>query len=214
MNKLMFTVGQWAFIIVVPIVVLIVLFLIVFFPLKNRKMKQDYKYFYYKRIYKLAMDKDYYLINNFLFRIDDTHVGKIDHILFANKYIYIVNDCFYDGDIDGKENDPSIIFINKLGRKNYEDNPIVNNKKIMNRLSLVTGINTSLMIGITLINDNCSCAINTTTKNYYVVRSNKFRALVKAIESRPIGNINPEQLANAVKAIDKLNRRKRNASGK
>ena len=177
-------------------------------------MKQDYKYFYYNRIYKLAMDKDYYLINNFLFRIDDTHVGKIDHILFANKYIYIVNDCFYDGDIDGKENDPSIIFINKLGRKNYEDNPIVNNKKIMNRLSLVTGINTSLMIGITLINDNCSCAINTTTKNYYVVRSNKFRALVKAIESRPIGNINPEQLANAVKAIDKLNRRKRNASGK
>ena len=36
--------------------------------------------------------------------------------------------------------------------------------------------------------------------------------LLNAIESRPIGNINQEQLAKAVQAIDKLNRKtKKNA---
>ena len=32
-------------------------------------IQKDFKYFYYKRLYKIAMDKDYYLINDFLFKI-------------------------------------------------------------------------------------------------------------------------------------------------
>ncbi len=201
--------GQLAFIIIVPIVVLIIAFFAIYFPLRNKKMKTDYKYFYYKRIYRLAMDKDYYLINNFLFRIDDAHVGRIDHILFGDKYIYIINDIYYDGDIDGKEDDPSIILINRNGKKNYEDNPILNNRKIANKLSLITGINPTHMIGESVINDNSHCSIQNKSKSFYIIQSSNFRKLVKAIESRDIGVINKEQLASAVKAINKLNRRKR-----
>ena len=155
------------------------------------------------------MDKDYYLINDFLFRIDDSHVARIDHILFADKYIYIISDSYFDGDICGKENDNSIIFINKMGQKNYEDNPLLNNKKILQKLCLITGISPSLMIGVCLINDNCRCGVSTTSKSFYLVQSAKFKSLVRAIESRDIGNINKEQLASAVKAIDKLNRTKK-----
>ena len=201
--------GQIAFIIIVPIVVLLIAFFAIYFLVKAKKMKTDYKYFYYKRIYRLAMDKDYYLINNFLFRIDDAHVGRIDHILFGDKYIYIINDIYYDGDIDGKEDDPSIILINRNGKKNYEDNPILNNRKIVNKLSLITGINPTLMIGVSLINDNCHCSVQNKSKSFYIIQSSNFRKLVKAIESRDIGVINKEQLASAVKAINKLNRRKR-----
>lgn len=201
--------GQLAFIIIVPVVVLLIIFLAIYFPLRNKKMKTDYKYFYYKRLYKLAMDKDYYLINNFLFKIDDAHVGRIDHILFGDKYIYIINDIYYDGDIEGKENDQSIILINRNGKKNYEDNPILNNRKIANKLSLITGINPSLIIGICLINDNCRCSVQNSSKSFYIIQSSNFSKLVKAIESRDIGVINKEQLASAVKAINKLNRRKR-----
>lgn len=201
--------GQIAFIIIVPVVVLLIVFLAIYFPLRNKKMKTDYKYFYYKRLYKLAMDKDYYLINNFLFKIDDAHVGRIDHILFGDKYIYIINDIYYDGDIEGKENDQSIILINRNGKKNYEDNPILNNRKIANKLSLITGINPSLIIGICMINDNCRCSVQNSSKSFYIIQSSNFSKLVKAIESRDIGVINKEQLASAVKAINKLNRRKR-----
>lgn len=206
--------GQIAFIIIVPIIVIIGLFLAIYFPVRNTRMKKDFRLFYYKRIYKLAMDKDYYLINNFLFKIDDSHVARIDHILFADKYIYIVTDSYFHGDIKGKENDTSIVLIKKNGKKNYEDNPLLTNQKLVNKLCLITGINPSMMIGVCLVNDDCRSAIETSSKSFYIVQSNRFKALVKAIESRDIGNINAEQLASAVKAIDKLNRRGRSSGAK
>ena len=208
------TTAQWAFIIIVPIVVIAIVILAIYFIRRYKNVKNDFKYHYYKRIYKLAMDKDYYLINNFLFRIDSAHVARIDHILFADKYIYIINDFYIDGDIDGKENDTSLIVVPSQGKKYYIDNPIQVNMKLVSKLSMITQINPSLMIGVCLINDNCRCGVSTTSKSFYLVQSAKFKSLVRAIESRDIGNINKEQLASAVKAIDKLNRRKRNSGNK
>lgn len=206
--------GQWAFFIIVPIVVIAIIGVAIFFILRYRSMKKDFKYHCYKKIYKIAMDRDYYLINNFLFRIDSAHVARIDHILFADKYIYIINDFYVEGDVDGKENDASLIIISKDGKKQYMDNPIAINAKLVNKLSLITGINQSLMIGISLINDDCRCGVQTTSKSSYIIQANRFKQLVKAIESRDIGLINKDQLASAVKAIDKLNRRKRNSGAK
>lgn len=210
----LFSVGQIAFLIIVPTVVLLAISLTIYFIISHKRMKNDFKMFYYKRIYKLAMDKDYYLINNFLFKIDDSHVGRIDHILFAEKYIYIMNDFYFDGDITGKENDKSIILIDKMGKKSYYDHPITLNKLMVNRLAMVTGMNPSLFIGICVINDNCQCGVTTSSKNFYIIQSDNLRALIKAIESRDIAKINQKQLASAVKAIDKLNRRKRRGDKK
>lgn len=206
--------GQLAFFIVVPTVILIVLGFALYFLIRSRMMKKDFKYFYYKRLYRLAMDKDYYLINNFIFKIDDSHVGRIDHILFGDKYIYLINDSYFDGDIEGKENDRSLILINKVGKKYYVDNPIIDNRNILTKLAIVTGIDKSLLISISLINDNCHSGVITSSNSSYIIQSNKMKYLIKAIESRPIGKINAKELANAVKAIDKLNRRKRNANVK
>ena len=205
---------QIIYIIIVVLVVAAGVFLAIYIPMQKKKQKTEFKYFYYKYIYKVAMDNDYYLINNFLFKIDDSYVGRIDHILFANKYIYIINDSYFDGDIDGKENDKSIILISKTGKKTYNDNPLVANKKLLKRLSIITGINVSLMVGVCLINNDCQCGVRTSSKSAYIVQAKKFKALVKAIESRDIGDINKDQLASAVKAIDKLNRRNRNSGKK
>lgn len=204
--------GQIAFLIIVPIIVIAGLFCAIFFPLHKRKMRKEFKYYYYRFIYKEALYQDLYLINNFMFKIDDTHVGKIDHILFANKYIYIINDYYFDGDIEGKDTDASLIFISRTGKKKYMDNLLLDNKKLISKLSLITGINSSLMIGISLVNKNCNVGVSSSSKHHYIVQANKFKMLLNAIESRPIGNINQEQLAKAVQAIDKLNRKtKKNA---
>lgn len=207
-------VGKIIYIVVAALVVSAGIFFAIYIPTMKKKQKSEFKYFYYKSIYKVAMDNDYYLINNFLFKIDDSYVGRIDHILFANKYIYIINDSYFDGDIDGKENDKSIILINRAGKKNYSDNPLLANQKLLKRLSIITGIDATLMIGVCLINNDCQCGVRTSSKSAYIVQAKKFKALVKAIESRDIGDINKEQLANAVKAIDKLNRRNRNSGKK
>lgn len=204
--------GQIAFLIIVPIIAIAGLFCAIFFPLRKRKMRKEFKYYYYRFIYKEALYQDLYLINNFMFKIDDTHVGKIDHILFANKYIYIINDYYFDGDIEGKDTDASLIFISRTGKKKYMDNLLLDNKKLISKLSLITGINSSLMIGVSLVNKNCNVGVSSSSKHHYIVQANKFKMLLNAIESRPIGNINQEQLAKAVQAIDKLNRKtKKNA---
>ena len=200
---------QIVFIVVASLVVSIIILLAILIPVKLKRMKNNFNYVCYRKIYRLAMDKDYYLINNFLFRIDDSHVGKIDHILFGDKYIYIINDYYYGGDIIGKEKDPSIVLINKEGKKNYEDNPIALTEKVMDKLCLVTGIDKSLMVGICLINSDCRCSVESMSKTTYIIQLNVFRKLIKAIESRDVGCINKKQLASAVKAINKLNRRKR-----
>ncbi len=202
-----FSTGQIAFLIIVPIIVLAGLFCLIFFPVRKARMKKEFKYYYYRFIYKEALYQDLYLINNFMFKIDDTHVGKIDHILFANKYIYIINDYYFDGDVEGKDTDASLIFISRTGKKKYMDNLLLDNKKLISKLSLITGINSSLMIGVSLVNKNCNVAVMSSSKHHYIVQANKFKMLLNAIESRPIGNINQEQLASAVQAIDKLNRK-------
>ena len=183
--------------------------LVIFIPIRNRKKKSDFKYFYYKTIYKIAMDRDYYLINNFLFKIDESYVARIDHILFGDKYIYLITDSYFDGDITGKEDDTSIIRIESTGKKYYDNNPIVTSKKLLTKLSMVTGIDPSMMIGVSLINSECRSDIKTTGKQFYIIQVNKLKSLVKAIESRDIDSINAEQLASAVKAINKLNRKRK-----
>lgn len=200
--------GQLAFVIVVPIVVLVIIFLAIYIPVRKRNMPSNFRYFYYKKIYKVAMDKDYYLINNFFFKIDGSHVGKIDHILFADKYIYIIQDCYFKGDLDGKENDLSLIRITKEGKKNYEDNPLVSTRMLINKLCERTNINQDLIVGVCLINDECNCAVETTTNNMFIIQCSKFRKLVRVIESRRVGKINAKEMASMVKAIDKMNRRK------
>lgn len=206
--------GQIAFLIIVPLIVIGVAGFLTYYFVNKKNISKNYKYHYYKRIYKIALDNDYYLINDFVFKIDDYHAARVDHILFGNKYIYIFNDFYYNGDIQGKETDPSIISIDRIGKKRYEENPISTNKKLLTRLSIVTGINTSLLIGVTVVNDDCKIGIQTQTKSYYIVQSKDIKRLVKAIESRPIGNINPEQLANCVKAIDKINRKRKKQNAK
>ena len=208
------SVGQIAFLIIVPTIVVIAIAVLIYLLNRRHMMKKNFKYFYYKRLYKIAMDRDYYLINDFLFKIDDSHVGRIDHILFADKYIYIMTDSYFNGDIIGKEDDKSVIVLGRDGKKYYDDNPLITNKKLINKLSLITGINPALIIGICIINDNCRYGIQTSGKSFYYLQSNKLKALIKAIESRQVGTINKEQLASAVKSIDKLNRRKRSEQRK
>lgn len=206
------TTPQLIFLIVVPIIVLLILFalfLVIFIPIRRKQKQKNFKYFYYKKIYKIAMDRDYYLINDFLFRIDNSYVARIDHILFGDKYIYIITDSYFNGDIVGKEDDPSIVRIEKSGKKIYDNNPLLAIKKLVNKLSLVTGIDESLMIGICLINSDSRCGIATSGKQYYIIQEDKLKQLVKAIESRDINPINAEQLASAVKAISKLNRKRK-----
>ncbi len=200
---------QISFVVVAAVVVVVSIFCAIFFPTRHFFIKKKFQKYYYKKIYQIAFNQDYYLINDFLFRIDDSTVMGIDHILFADRYIFIINDYYYEGDLLGNADDKSLIFVDKKGKKQYTDNPFVNSEKIISRLSMITGIDSSLMIGVILVNNTCKCYVKSESKQFYIVQRKFLKMLVKNIESRTVGRINPVQLDSAVKAIYRLNRRKK-----
>lgn len=198
---------QLIFIGVVALIVVVALFLLIFFPARRFLHKARFDYLFYRKVRKVALDKDYYLINRFVFFIDEKSTARIDHILFGNKFIYLIMSQYYDGDLVGKQNDRSLIVVNKKGHKSYADNPIERSKFLASRLSMSTGIDTVFMIGIVMVNDECKIAYESSSKQFYIIQRSRFPALIKAIESRKIGNINAERLDELVKSIDKLNKR-------
>ena len=200
---------QWAFVIIVPIVLLLFLSLCVYVSASAAYRRKHFQIHFYKRVYKVALDNDYYLINQFVFKVDSSKNATVDHILFGNKYIYVIISKYYQGDLVGKYLDKSLIFISHKGKKCYTDNPFNEVKLLTSKLSSSTSIDASLMIGIVLINDDCKVAVQSESKQFYIIQRKGLAALIKAIESRPINNINEGQLAKAVQSIAKLNKRKK-----
>ena len=82
---------KWiTFIVVASIVLLAIIFLAIFIPLKKKRKQKKYNLHYYKKVRSIVDNNDYYLINNFLFKSEGSTVSKIDHIIFAEKYIYLI----------------------------------------------------------------------------------------------------------------------------
>ena len=200
---------QLAFVIIVPIVVVLFVMVLLYFPISSAYRRKNFQTHFYKRVYKVALESDYYLINNFYFKIDNSKLAKVDHILFGEKYIYVILSKYYEGDLVGKSSDKSLIFISHKGKRCYTDNPIIQSKQLASRLSSSTGLDASLLIGITLINDDCKVEVQSDSKQFYIIQRKRFAKLIKAIESRPVEKINEAQLEKAVQAIAKENKKKK-----
>ena len=200
---------QLAFVIIVPIVVVLFLVIVLSIPISAAYRRKKFQILFYKRVYKVALESDFYLINQFYFKVDSARLAKVDHILFGEKYIYVINSKYYEGDLVGKSTDKSLIFISHKGKKCYTDNPIIQSKQLASKLSSSTGLDASMLIGITLINDDCKVEVQSDSKQFYIIQRKRFPALIKAIESRPVAKINEAQLAKAVQSIAKENKRKK-----
>ena len=200
---------QLAFVIIVPIILLIFLFICIYIPASGAYRRKHFQVHFYKQVYRVALNNDYYLINQFVFKVDSSKNATVDHILFGSKYIYVIISKYYQGDLVGKYLDKSLIFISHKGKKCYTDNPFNEVKLLTSKLSSSTSIDASLMIGIVLINDDCKVAVQSESKQFYIIQRKRLPSLIKAIESRPVSTINETQLGKAVQSIAKLNKRKK-----
>ncbi|MCR4879573.1 MAG: hypothetical protein K5906_01270 [Bacilli bacterium] len=198
---------QITFIVVASVAAGILLMFFLILPILKIFHQRNYKSYYYRKIYNYTLNHDLYLINNFVFKLDSKHNTSIDHILFGEKFIYIIMDKWYDGDLMGNSYDASLILIAKNGSKNYVDNPYVLFNKLLSRLSTATGINTELMIGITMINNDCRMKIDSSSKQFFMIQRKRFPKLIDTIEAREVGKINAKALQEAVLTVNNLNRR-------
>jgi hypothetical protein len=161
-----------------------------------------------KFIYHIALYSDYYLINNMSLRLDPDHTAHIDHILFGEKYIYVIKDKYYKGALSGKENDESWVFFPDDRRKSrYIDNPLKVNRVRTEKLGLFTGLDEDLFISIIVVNNDCLLEkFESFSRRDYVVQVGKLNKLIEAIESRSVPKINEQQLEQAVQDIAQINK--------
>lgn len=188
---------------------LLAIFTILYYPVKNKLIITRYQKVYGKQIYKIAQTYDYYLINNLRLKLSDNSEVELDHVLFGNKYIYLIKDRYYKGGLLAKEYDQSWLYYSKKGNtyiKEYIDNPLKNNDIRRSKVVKATGLDRTFLICICLINDDCYMNnFAGESKDNFLCPLSKVRRLIKSIEKRDVAPINAHQLSQAVLDINKLN---------
>ena len=199
-------VGFTIFICALIFILLLLLFLIIFPFAKRHYNFKNFQKIYYKEIRKIAEINYYYLINNLVIKNNNQLICRIDHVLFGDKYIYVIKDRYYRGAISGKKEDSTWFFYSNQKKQFEMDNPMAMNEKRLEKLSLVTNIDKSFFISILVINDNCVVknANELNKNNSFIVSKKNLRKLIKNIEKRNVKNMDQKQLEFAVQDISRL----------
>lgn len=132
-------------------------FLVWFFysPVKRFLWHQKPRKLFYRHVMRVVLNGDYYCVNDVALRVDEHTTTMVDHIIGGDKFLYIISDRYYEGVLKAHPDEPGWLLYQKHGQKVDLPNPLLENQLAMERLSIVSGINTSFMVGIVLINDSC-----------------------------------------------------------
>lgn len=213
MNVLAFGVTEYI-LLAISLVVIIALIIAVFLSLRKKLIQRfSLLHYFYPVIRKTAVYHDYYLINKLEIKLNNRESLYIDHILFGNKYIYVINDYIYKGVLSGNPQDSKWILKNKQGDEEIIDSPFLKTKHLVQKLSLRTGIDHNTFIGITLVSvDTKITDLNVNDSQNFIIDTRDFMKLVLKIEGRDIAPLNAEELKKRVHEIDDLNLRREKGS--
>ena len=181
-----------------------------FYPLfRKLTYRKAFNKKYYKVINKLVLDEDYLLINNFIIK---NLKLKIDHIVFANKYIYLIKEAYFEGALEGKIKDNKLIYYPYRKREVLTTvNPYVQLKEDYDNIVRLAGIDAHFFQLITLINDDVLINLEKTdVLNYHVVSKSNLISTIKNIENAAkVKDFNQDALIKAARDISRINERKR-----
>ncbi|MFA5485494.1 MAG: NERD domain-containing protein [Bacilli bacterium] len=213
MNVLAFGVTEYI-LLAISLVVIIALIIAVFLSLRKKLLQRfALLHYFYPIIRKTAVYHDYYLINKLEIKLNNRESLYIDHILFGNKYIYVINDYIYKGVLSGNPQDSKWILKNKQGDEEIIDSPFLKTKHLVQKLSLRTGIDHNTFVGITLVSvDTKITDLNVNDSQNFIIDTRDFMKLVLKIEGRDIAPLNAEELKKRVHEIDDLNLRREKGS--
>lgn len=174
------------------------------------QLKHNLPNAYFRVINKVALYKDFYLINMLKLKIDSNQFITFDHVLFGNKYIYVISDAYFNGDLKGNLVDAKLTLVEGKNRRGREiDNPLYTNRYRLEKLALATGIEIDMLINIVVVNDECDLTKMSNNDFTFIINRCDFYRLIDAIESREVRLLNPTELHDIVQDIDRLNQRKK-----
>ena len=182
---------------------------LIFYPIiKQLFEKRNFEKSFYTDVYQLAMDRDYYVINDVVLEIDTKFI-HFNHILFGDKYIYCICDSYFDGSISGKNRDSQWFLYKNNGQINHIKNPLILHK---NRLSYITSALRAeeLFVGIVVVNESCLVdRIDDLPENLVILNERDFKDYIIKREKENIPPINSIQLDSLVQQIYQKNMQSR-----
>lgn len=193
------------FIIITVFIALLSFVVLLYDKISLSIFNRTFRKIYYRKINSLVRSKDWRLINNFTFKLDDKNSAHFDHLIFAGKYIYCIVDKYWHGGVSGKENDESWFFYPDKKEKCFIDNPLNVNKTRIEKLSLVTGLDRDIFVGIIIVNNSCTLdEIEVKDKSNLIIKLKKLKKTILNCESSNVGEMNDEQLQKVVYEIYRL----------
>ena len=201
------------FVAVAILLVISIIFFITFPFIKRNALKKNFVRLYGRGVFKIANMYDYYLINQLVLKSNDDSKLYIDHLMFANKFIFVIKDYCFDGMVKGKEIDQSWVYYfgsEKHPKQEYINNPFIENEARVKKLSMITGLEDNMLISVILVNDDCDLSLELNESNdHFIVKRSGLKKLVEEIEARNIGELENIALSHVVKDIAELNLNKR-----
>lgn len=176
-------------IIFLVILVIVCVILVFYRPISLGLEKLFFRYNVSRRVYKIAKNNDYYLLNKVAINVSDKTI-HFDHLLFGNKYIYCIGVKYYPLAIDGNFKDVS--WFNYKANNNfvYIKNPMKLHSERVNLFSSLVAPTSDLFVATIIVNNSCLVGdIKGSGKHNKVVRLNDFEKMVKSYEND--ANIDP-----------------------
>jgi len=206
-----FAFGLVEYIVLAIALVILLVTLVLLFVFVRKKALQRFALlrYFYPVIRKTAVYYDFYLINQLQIQLINNESLFIDHVLFGNKYIYVINDYLYKGALTGNPQDLKWILKNKKGEEKMVDSPLLETKQLLQKLSLRTSLDHNNFIGITLVSKDTKITdLDVNDSQNFIIDTKDFTKLILKIEGRDISPLNPEELKKRVHEIDDLNMRR------
>lgn len=185
--------------------------LVVFFLYLRKKLLQKFALlrYFYPVIRKTAVYYDFYLINQLEISVSASDSIFIDHLIFGDKYIYLVSDFVFKGTLSGKSQDSKWILKTNKGEEIIVDSPFYKNRELVKKLSLRTALDQTTFIAVTLVSRETKITdLEVNDSQNYIIDTRDFTKLILKIESRNIRPLNSEELKKRVHEIDALNLRR------
>lgn len=187
------------------------IFAIIFFslyPLLNRViLKKNYKKIYSSKIRNISIRNKFIFLDKIELQTLNNDALVVDQLLCGKKYVYVINDYCHFGILSGKVNDNSWIKVDKIKKTaEYVNNLFETSKNTLNSFSRVSKIDRSMLVGISLINNECDIRLEKKENELnFVVTPLLLTRLIRRFEGSDIASLDQEQLKIVVEEIKDLN---------
>lgn len=195
------------FIIALTLLLGAVLAWILYGPIKHYVWKLKPEDMFYKKVYKVVRNTDFYLVNNLTFKSGDEVVSVVPHVIGGNKFLYLISEYYCDGCLEARGDDRSWICYFRDGTKSNVSNPIYANKKLVSDFSLRLGFSKDMIKGIVVVNDDCFITrFDTSVSESLLCTISNLESVINGYESIDVPPFNTKELEQVIRDLHDSNK--------